>query len=101
MLKNPEKWYQSALSESSIQDSINNYLADHPYINGYTPSEQDPLVHELLKKLDINFTNHPHLERWYNHLETFTDAEKAAFPRLTSECQRDEVCLIYNCELIY
>lgn len=79
-------WYSKChdwdLYQPSIQGAINNYLADHPYLDGYTPTQLDPSVHQLLKDSDINFVNYPHLKRWYNHIDTFTDAERAKFKKI-------------------
>lgn len=74
--------YNCDLHQPSIQGAINNYLADHPYLDGYTPTQLDPSVHQLLRDSDINFVNYPHLKRWYDHIETFTDAEKAKFAKV-------------------
>lgn len=71
------KWYQWALNEACMQEALNNYLADYPYLDGYTPSQLDSMVYRSLKGSDINFANRLYLERWYNHIATFTDEEKA------------------------
>lgn len=60
-----------------MQEALNNYLADYPYLDGYTPSQLDSMVYRSLKGSDINFANRLYLERWYNHIATFTDEEKA------------------------
>ncbi|XP_020300510.1 valine--tRNA ligase isoform X2 [Pseudomyrmex gracilis] len=72
------QWYRKTLSESCVQESLNNYLADYPYLDGYTPSQLDSIVYRSMRDLNINFMLHPHLERWYNHISTFTNEEKAA-----------------------
>lgn len=58
--------------------SLNNKLADYPYVGGYTPSQAD-LVQ--LAKLDQNISKntYPHVDRWLKHLKTFSDAEKKKF----------------------
>lgn len=73
------KWYQSTLNETCIQDALNNYLEDYPYLDGYTPSQADVKIYNILNSLDVQFTNYPHLYRWYNHMETFNEHEKAVF----------------------
>ncbi|KAL6254260.1 hypothetical protein P5V15_014875 [Pogonomyrmex californicus] len=91
------KWYQWALNELCVQEALNNYLADYPYLNGYTPSQLDAMVHQSLKELSIDFANHLHIKRWYNHLATFTDEEKATFcaeqnkiiPKFAYKCQEN------------
>ncbi|XP_035731135.1 valine--tRNA ligase-like [Vespa mandarinia] len=73
------KWYQSTLNETCIQDALNNYLEDYPYLDGYTPSQGDVKIYNILNSLDVQFSNYPHLYRWYNHMETFNEHEKAVF----------------------
>ncbi|XP_011864284.1 PREDICTED: valine--tRNA ligase [Vollenhovia emeryi] len=73
------EWYQSALNELCVQEALNNYLADYPYLDGYTPSQLDSSVHQSFKQLNIDLTRHLHIKRWYDHVATFTDEEKAVF----------------------
>ncbi|KAK2580346.1 hypothetical protein KPH14_001243 [Odynerus spinipes] len=73
------KWYQSTLNETCIQDALNNYLEDYPYLDGYTPSQADAKIYKILSSLDIQFSNYPHLHRWYRHIKTFTESERSAF----------------------
>lgn len=73
------KWYQWTLNELCVQEAVNNYLADYSYLDGYTPSQLDSSVHRSLKELNIDFARYPHIKRWYDHVTTFTDEEKAAF----------------------
>lgn len=93
------KWYQWTLNELCVQEALNNYLADYPYLDGYTPSQLDSSVYQSLKELNIDFARHLHIQRWYDHVATFTDEEKAMFraeqnkiiPKLAyvNECQRN------------
>lgn len=91
------QWYQWALNEPCVQEALNNYLADYPYLDGYTPSQLDSTVHQSLKELNTNFSNHLHLTRWYNHFATFTVKEKAVLrveqnkiiPQLTYKCRQN------------
>ncbi|TGZ52897.1 Uncharacterized protein DBV15_11843 [Temnothorax longispinosus] len=73
------EWYQWTLNESCVQEALNNYLADYPYLDGYTPSQLDSAVHRSLKKLNIDLARHLHIKRWYDHVATFTAEEKAVF----------------------
>ncbi|KAG5317021.1 SYVC ligase, partial [Acromyrmex heyeri] len=73
------KWYKWTLNESCVQKALNNYLADYSYLDGYTPSQLDLSVYQSLKELNIDFARHLHIKRWYNHIATFTDEEKAVF----------------------
>ncbi|KAG7207193.1 hypothetical protein KM043_008878 [Ampulex compressa] len=73
------KWYQMALNETCVQDAVDNYLADYPYLDGHTPSQMDVKVHSTFNELIVDFATHPHLHRWYNHIATFSDREKSLF----------------------
>lgn len=100
-----------------MQKALNSYLADYPYLDGYTPSQLDSSVHRSLMKSNVDLAMHPHVKRWCNHIATFTDEERAAFrpeqskiiPKLAcvEEHQRADsnnsfqVNLIYKYNLIY
>jgi len=71
------RWYYWALNEPCVQEALNIYLADYPYLDGYTPSQLDSTVYQSLKELNADFANHLHLKRWYDNITTFTDEEKA------------------------
>lgn len=73
------KWYQRTLNESCVQEALNNYLVDYPYLDGYTPSQLDSSVYQSMKELNIDLARHLHIKRWYDHIATFTDEEKAVF----------------------
>lgn len=73
------EWYQWTLNEPCVQKALNNYLADYPYLDGYTPSQLDSSVHRSLMELNIDLARHLHIKRWYDHIATFTDEEKAVF----------------------
>merc|ERR1711970_980525 len=49
--------------------ALNEFLAEHSYIEGYVPSQADTAVYEALAgppKADT-----PHALRWYNHIKSF------------------------------
>mmetsp|Transcript_30343 Transcript_30343/g.42490 ORF Transcript_30343/g.42490 Transcript_30343/m.42490 type:complete len:216 (-) Transcript_30343:50-697(-) len=59
------------------QGKLNGFLSDKSYVSGYVPSNEDL---ELLKK----FTEAPpakfaHLRRWYDHIQSFSEEERATF----------------------
>lgn len=57
---------------------LNEQLADYPYVNGYTPSQADV---EQLKSLPSKYdASYVHVKRWENHLKSFSEAERKAFP---------------------
>lgn len=58
--------------------ALNNFLAEKSYLEGYVPSQGDVAVFEAL-------TGPPacelvHALRWYNHIISYSDDEKLAFP---------------------
>ncbi|XP_043529235.1 valine--tRNA ligase isoform X1 [Frieseomelitta varia] len=83
-------WYQSTLMEDCVQDALNNYLADYPYLDGYSPSQIDTKVYQNFTVLGINLTNYPHLHRWYKHMASYTEQEQSIFRaeegKILSQC---------------
>ncbi|XP_012257188.2 valine--tRNA ligase isoform X1 [Athalia rosae] len=73
------RWCEHALNETCVQDALNNFLADYPYLAGYTPSQADVKTHEALKSLRINFTHRQHLLRWFKHIESYDRRERSSF----------------------
>ncbi|XP_034834557.1 elongation factor 1-beta' [Maniola hyperantus] len=59
---------QQGLSE------LNKYLAEKSYISGYTPSQADVQVFEEVGKAPA--ASLPHALRWYNHIASYTPAER-------------------------
>ncbi|XP_041981797.1 elongation factor 1-beta' [Aricia agestis] len=56
---------------------LNEYLADKSYINGYTPSQADVQVFEAVGKAIA--ASLPHASRWYNHIASYTPAERKSW----------------------
>ncbi|XP_063993363.1 valine--tRNA ligase isoform X1 [Diachasmimorpha longicaudata] len=73
-----ENWYSNLLAEECIQDSLNDYLGEFPYIDGYTPSQADVKISKILDKIDIDWRR-THLKRWQGHMKSFTQNEKTSF----------------------
>ncbi|XP_043285478.1 valine--tRNA ligase isoform X1 [Venturia canescens] len=73
------EWYSSTLSEAFVQEAVNDYLSDYPYLDGYTPSQADVTVFKAISKMSIDLRHKPHLRRWKNHISTFSGVEKMAF----------------------
>ncbi|XP_012272287.1 valine--tRNA ligase [Orussus abietinus] len=72
-------WYEETLKETFVQEALDNYLADYPYVDGYTPSQADIKIHAVLSGLHIDFTRLPHLHRWQKHIATYSEGERSAF----------------------
>merc|ERR1712227_690626 len=58
--------------------ALNEYLAEHSYIEGYVPSQADTAVFEALSGAPKPDT--PHALRWYNHIKSFAAGMKQ-FPK--------------------
>ncbi|CAM4776977.1 unnamed protein product [Rotaria magnacalcarata] len=57
--------------------SLNAFLVDKSYVEGYVPTKGDIVVFEAVKKAPA--TEFENALRWYNHIASFDDAEKAKF----------------------
>lgn len=60
-------------------EKLNEQLADFPYVGGYTPSQADLEQFKTLPS-DWKSSNFVHVKRWGNHLSSFSEGEKKAFP---------------------
>merc|ERR1712012_1300858 len=58
--------------------ALNEFLAEHSYIEGYVPSQADTAVFEALSGAPKSDT--PHALRWYNHIKSFAAGMKQ-FPK--------------------
>merc|ERR1712211_78395 len=58
--------------------ALNEYLAEHSYIEGYVPSQADTAVFEALSGAPKSDTTHA--LRWYNHIKSFAAGMKQ-FPK--------------------
>eukprot|EP00794_Sanderia_malayensis_P003332 gene3332-3821_t len=63
-------------SESGIS-ILNSFLADKSYIDGYVPSQADLVVFAALSCAPKS--SHAHALRWFTHISSYTDQEKAGF----------------------
>lgn len=60
------------------QQNLNNYLASKSYIEGFTPSQADNVVFEILATAPPGDLFHA--LRFFNHIHSFSEAERKAFP---------------------
>ena len=58
-------------------NELNTYLATKSYVTGFTPSQADVQVFEQVGKAPA--ASLPHALRWYNHIASYTPAERKAF----------------------
>merc|ERR1712029_454299 len=54
--------------------ALDEFLAEHSYIEGFVPSQADTAVFQALKGAPGADT--PNALRWYNHIKSFGDAMK-------------------------
>lgn len=58
--------------------TLNEYMADKSYIEGFTPSQADSVVFDALTSAPgIDFA---HVLRWYNHIKSYSPSEQTGFP---------------------
>jgi len=61
-------------------ESLDNLLLDQPYISGWTPTSLDVQVAQQLAASQSISPELPNLNRWFNHVSTFSDKEKKSLP---------------------
>ncbi|KAL3831458.1 hypothetical protein ACJMK2_023205 [Sinanodonta woodiana] len=66
------------LKSRTGQQTLNNYLADRSYIEGYQPHQADAVVFSAL--VSPPPSDLCHVLRWYNHIKSYSDSERAKFP---------------------
>jgi elongation factor 1-beta len=59
------------------QQALNNHLASKSYIEGWTPTKSDNVVFETMGTAPPGDLFHA--LRWFNHINSFTEAERKAF----------------------
>merc|ERR1712025_1035449 len=62
--------------------ALNEFLAEHSYIEGYVPSQADTAVFEALSGAPKSDT--PHALRWYSHIKSFAAGMKQ-FPKASKD----------------
>ncbi|XP_076670453.1 valyl-tRNA synthetase isoform X1 [Andrena cerasifolii] len=73
------EWYQCAVKETCVQDALNTYLGDYPYLDGYSPSQIDVKVHRAFSGSDVNVATYSHLHRWHKHIASYGEQERSSF----------------------
>jgi len=68
----------TGLDSAKGLSDFNKYLADHSYVEGFTPSAADA---ELFKQVGSapDPAKFQHAARWYNHIESFSHEERASW----------------------
>ncbi|XP_057293622.1 elongation factor 1-beta-like [Hydractinia symbiolongicarpus] len=57
--------------------SLNSFLADKSYIDGFTPSQADAVVFQALSSAPDS--SHAHILRWYKHLQSYSTQDRDGF----------------------
>merc|ERR1711963_116173 len=70
------------LKSSAGAKALDEFLAEHSYIEGYVPSQADTAVFEALSGAPKSDT--PHALRWYNHIKSFAAGMKQ-FPKASKD----------------
>merc|ERR1712212_269745 len=64
----PAKMFGDLKSAAGVK-ALDEFLADHSYIEGFVPSQADTAVYKALSGAPKSDT--PHALRWYNHIKSF------------------------------
>ena len=70
--------FKDLQTESGIT-SLNEFLQDKSYINGYVPSQADVVVVKAVKESLVT-EKFPHAARWYRQIKSYSSSESAKFP---------------------
>nr|AIE16172.1 elongation factor 1-beta [Azumapecten farreri] len=65
------------LKSRAGQQALDAFIADKSYIEGYQPSQADVVVFNAVSKAPN--ADLPHALRWFNHIKSYSDAEKKGF----------------------
>jgi len=72
-------------SVNTLTHQLDELLLDQAYLTGFTPTSLDlEVVSNLSSRPSPSL---PNLSRWYNHLESFTAAEKNSFSNTTTKVE--------------
>merc|ERR1712112_697205 len=74
---NAYKMFGDLKSAAGVK-ALDEFLAEHSYIEGFVPSQADTAVFEALAGAPKSDT--PHALRWYNHIKSFAAGMKQ-FPK--------------------
>lgn len=58
---------------------LNEYLEQRSYVEGYQPSQADASTYSALSGAP-SAAKFPHAARWYRHIGSYSQSERAAFP---------------------
>merc|ERR1711957_303321 len=64
----------SGAKAGKTQDPVEAFLEQHPYVKGFQPTKADREHYESLLSSGLPTT--PNLQRWFAHVESFTETER-------------------------
>lgn len=74
---NSKEFAKSRFGALEVEDDVEHFLEDHPYVKGFTPTKADV---ELFNQLtESGFPKTPNLRRWFDHVGSFSASERAAW----------------------
>lgn len=59
--------------------TLNEYLSSRSYLCDYGPTKSDQELHKLITNCNLLLNRYHHVKRWYNHISSFSDQERAKF----------------------
>uniref|UniRef100_A0A5S6QGR4 Translation elongation factor EF1B beta/delta subunit guanine nucleotide exchange domain-containing protein n=1 Tax=Trichuris muris TaxID=70415 RepID=A0A5S6QGR4_TRIMR len=74
------------LKTSAGLSEVNKTLECQSYINGYWPTSVDA---DFFRQISAPSDQYPHLQRWYRHMESFTEAEKSKWEKCSIAEQKN------------
>jgi len=68
---------------------LNKYLENYSYVDGYEPSQED-VSSFFSVGWEPDVKKYPHANRWYKHIQSFSDSERALFASSESATKEEE-----------
>jgi len=68
------KQVSKQFADLTVDDDVEHFLEDHPYVKGYAPSKADLELFDQISESHLPET--PNLRRWFDHIQSFTKAER-------------------------
>merc|ERR1711920_19583 len=64
-------------ADLTVDDCVEDFLEDHPYVKGYVPSKADLELFDQISESHLPET--PNLRRWFDHIQSFAKAERESW----------------------
>lgn len=59
--------------------TLNEYLSSRSYFCSFGPTRTDQEIFKLISTSRLSLNKHPHVKRWFTHINSFTMQERADF----------------------